>query len=106
MTELQQLLVNAVPESWHVNIVGIFAIVGTFRVCLKPIGGLLKSRIVSAMETASNSIDPVDDTWIEAMLHSRIYKVVAFLFDWLASVKLPAAGELHQNQPQIAVRYE
>lgn len=98
MPELQPIL-DLLPASWKTGLVWFFSVVGALRICIKPAGNLLKARITSAIETASNSIDPFDDTWIESFLGSRPYRFIAFLFDWLASVKLPSRAELHQPKP-------
>lgn len=90
MTEILDL----VPAAWRANLFFVCSLVGVFRLCLKPVSNWVKDFITTAAERASLSADPDDDTWVEALLRARSYKVAAFLLDLFVSVKLPSAGEL------------
>lgn len=99
MPDLQSLL-PFLPESWREAVISLAAFVGIARLFIKPIAAWLRALIVRAMETASNSIDPVDDTWIEALVNSRGYKIASYLIRYFATIELPVAAELHQPRSQ------
>lgn len=94
--ETIQPLLDLIPSEWRNALAWLLPIMGALRLCLKPASALLKAGITRAIETASNSIDPEDDTWIESIVASRPYRVLSYLLDLLASVKLPSSAELHQ----------
>ncbi len=92
MTDLQPILDLAAAQwPWLSK---VLLAIGGARLVVKPGGAWLKDLITAAAERASITIDPEDDTWIEALLRTRAYRVIAFLLDLFVSVKLPAAGDL------------
>lgn len=64
---------------WLVTIVFIM---GSFRLFLKPVMAIAEAVVGL---TAS----PKDDELLAKVLDHKIYKAVAFVFDWLGSIKLP-----------------
>lgn len=60
----------------------IVAIVGALRLIVKPI--VSAARAVAAMTPSKG-----DDEFLASVETSRGYKIIAFVLDWLASIKLP-----------------
>lgn len=89
-------ILNLLPEQWRAPLLAVVATIGTLRLLLKPAGLWLKGVITRAVEKASLSLDPDDDTVIEDILETRTYRVAAFLLDLFTSVKLPAREDLFQ----------
>jgi hypothetical protein len=81
------------------GLVKLATAIGFARLLIKPVGQWLKGLITAAAERASLSLDREDDTIIESILHSRAYRLFAFLLDLFASVKLPAAEDLFKPKP-------
>lgn len=103
MTDLQSIL-NLLPSDWRAPLLTLVACMGTARLLLKPAGAWLKGIITRAAEKASLSLDPDDDTIIEDILETRGYRVIAFLLDLFASVKLPAKEDLFKPNPNDPIR--
>jgi hypothetical protein len=60
----------------------VFTAVGVLRAIFKPIMVVLENYV-----KATPSAD--DDVWLEKLKVSKPYKVVAWLLDYTASIKLP-----------------
>lgn len=97
-------LLNLLPEHWRGVALSFIATIGVLRLFIKPVGEWLKGIITRAAEKASTSLDPDDDTVIEDILETRGYRVIAFLLDLFASVKLPARRDLFQPNPNDPIR--
>ncbi len=63
-------------------IVQVVAVIGAMRVVFKPIMAVVQS-IVSVTPS------PKDDEFLGKLMNHWSYKLVSFLLDWTASVKLP-----------------
>lgn len=61
----------------------VLVVVGVMRVVFKPLFSLLQS---AALATPS----PKDDSFLSAVMESKIYKGVAYVLDYLGSIKLPS----------------
>lgn len=98
MSEAQpilDLLLAKVP--WLVHVA---TCIGFARLALKPGANWIKSAITWAYERAITTSDTLDDHWIEVLVATPIYRQLAWLLDFLCSVKLPLAGDLFaKNTP-------
>lgn len=79
MTEFLEKLVLEYP--W---LAGFIFAVGTFRIFFKPVMSALEAAIA---ETPTK----VDDEWLAKLKSSKVYTMLVWLVDYLASVKLPGA---------------
>lgn len=57
-------------------------VMGSFRLFFKPVMTIVQNVILLTPSKA-------DDEFFQKMLDSKVYKAVAFLVDWFASIKLP-----------------
>jgi hypothetical protein len=78
MLELLTELITKWPWVHYVLIA-----VGVMRVVFKPLFSLLQA---AALATPS----PKDDSFLAAVMDSKIYKAVAYALDYLGSIKLPS----------------
>jgi len=62
--------------------VQIIAIIGSLRLLIKPIMGLIEAYVLITPNKE-------DDLLPAQIKGNKIYKSVAYLLDWLASLKLP-----------------
>lgn len=65
------------------NVIGIIVLVGGFRVVFKPLMSLLEAF---ALYTPSKK----DDELYKELSEGNTYKTIKFLFDFIASIKLPS----------------
>lgn len=72
--------------------------VGTARFAMKPIASWVTAAITRALAYVRNTPETDDDALLQRVMRSKVYRVLAFLVDWTASVKLPGA------EPQSAER--
>ena len=63
--------------SW---LVGVFTIVGSLRIFLKPLMGLMEAYV-------SFSPSKADDKMPEKIKNNKIYKSVVYVIDWFSSIK-------------------
>jgi hypothetical protein len=86
-SELQLLLDTLQGDHGWIAAIGVW--IGALRVALKPFGAQITSLLDRAIERARETDDTEDDQFILRVISSRWYRVLAFLLDLLASVKLP-----------------
>lgn len=66
----------------HPFIASVVAVVGVLRIIFKPIMSVIEAYI-------AYTPDKGDDAKLEEVKSGKVYKAVAFVLDWFASVKLP-----------------
>ena len=66
--------------------------VGALRLALRPFNLLLEGWLNRLVTKARASSDPAAVAWVDRLLRWMPYRVVAFLADYLSSVKLPSAN--------------
>jgi hypothetical protein len=71
-------------EKLGAPVVAVFAVIGTLRAVFKPLFALAEAFVKSTESTK-------DDEVLAGVKASSIYKIVAFLLDYLGSIKLPKA---------------
>lgn len=71
--------------------------IGTARVVFKIVSGKLEEAIQAFVEFSINIKDADAVERINAIFASRTYRVLAFLADYIASVKLPLQARANQN---------
>lgn len=79
------LVIKGIVESQsesYLWIGNILMVVGALRVIFKPL-----MSVVIAVIGITPSVS--DDSFLAKMLESKIYKAVAYVLDWSASIKLP-----------------
>ena len=90
MNELQPFIdLLALKHGW---VGGVAAWIGTVRVPLKFISASLQGALTSALGKVAASPEQDDDALVLRVLGSKAYRLAAFLFDLLASVKLPTTA--------------
>lgn len=81
----------------------------TARIFAKPISGLLQSFLTKLALYVVATPETDDDVWVTKIVTNPIYRVLAFLLDWILSIKLPTeaslavvlAAEANLNKPTI-----
>lgn len=63
-------------------VIAVVSVIGVLRVIFKPIMSVIEAYI-------AYTPDKGDDAKLEEVKSSKVYKAVAFVLDWFASVKLP-----------------
>jgi hypothetical protein len=66
--------------------------VGALRLALRPFNLLMEGWLNRLVAKARASSDPEAEAWVDRLLRWMPYRVVAFLADYLSSVKLPSAN--------------
>lgn len=72
------LIMTYLPE----NVIAVIALIGGFRVIFKPLMALLEAV---AIYTPTKK----DDKLYESISEGNTYKTIRFIFDYIASIKLP-----------------
>jgi len=60
----------------------IISIIGSLRLAIKPIMALVEAVVLITPSESDNDLPA-------RIKENKIYKIVVFLFDWFASIKLP-----------------
>lgn len=79
----------------------VFAWMGAMRVAAKPISAVLQDGAAKFIASAIESESDDDDRLAASILGSRTYRLLAFVLDWVASIKLPT---LKQYREAAALR--
>lgn len=87
MSELQPLIDLLTGQ--HGWLSSVFAWVGALRLAAKPITAAIDDGMHKAIVRAVESDEQDDDRLVERLLGNPAYRTVAFLLDWLTSIKLP-----------------
>jgi hypothetical protein len=92
MTEAQPIIDALIAHfPW---IVKLATAMGFARLVVKPGALWLKSAITWLYERTITTSDTIDDHWLEKMVELPLYRWIAWLLDFLCSVKLPLAEDL------------
>lgn len=81
---MEQMLIETVlglAEKYPL-VVSIFAVMGVLRSVFKPMVSFSR-LVVQATPTLK------DDMWLDKAMESKIYKGLAWFFDYITSIKLP-----------------
>lgn len=89
MNEILEILKPYLGENIAQNAVSLFAIMGALRVVFKLVSGKLQTMMTALVNRVRETEDTSDDHLVDRIVHSTWYRVVAFLVDYFASVKLP-----------------
>jgi hypothetical protein len=86
MSEIQPLLdLLGAKHGW---VAAAVAWIGALRLALKPFGAGV-ARFVAAAVEFCRVAGPGEVSWMDRVMHSVPYRMLAFLVDYVASVKLP-----------------
>lgn len=86
LTELFSGLLGPKASVW---LTAICAWVGAFRLLMKPFSAWLLSLVQKGIDYVIATKDTDDDAFVERLLRARWYRALAFLLDYVCSVKLP-----------------
>jgi hypothetical protein len=87
METLQPILdLLAAKHGWITAVLGWMS---ALRIGIKPFSAALQNGFTRLFAFVHETAEADDDAFVAAMLKARWYRVIAFLFDLLASVKLP-----------------
>lgn len=75
-------------------IAGVLTWVLMLRLVAKPVSGWLQGLATKALLYVQGTPETDDDAWIENILKSKAYRVVAFLVDWTTSIKMPTSASI------------
>lgn len=78
--DVLQFVLGLVQENPRLSVALMF--IGVFRAVFKPVM-LVVERYVEATETKN------DDEWLENLKKNKVYLAIAWLADYLLSIKLP-----------------
>lgn len=81
--------------SWLVTLV---AWMGALRLVAKPVSAVIQSFFTKLVAKAIETPESDDDAAIARLLSCWPYRILAFLVDWGASIKLPTTQSLDQHK--------
>lgn len=94
MSELQPLLdLLSGKISWLAT---ALAWIGALRLVAKPVSAAVQTAFSKLVAKAIETPEPEDDELVGKLIRSWPYRILAFLVDWIASVKLPTSDSLRQ----------
>lgn len=82
LLELLKPIVEMYASSFPSWLLSIFMIVGSLRLIMKPIMSLIEAYVLITPKVE-------DDGLPAKIMESKPYKILAYLADWSASIKLP-----------------
>jgi hypothetical protein len=77
---IQNVMVMAAQK--YPVVLGLFSVIGLMRAINKPLFAFLRT-------IAKETVTTKDDTLIDSIEQSKVYKSITFVLDWALSVKLP-----------------
>jgi hypothetical protein len=63
--------------------------IGSIRIPLKLVSAFIQKKLTELLVKVADSPFNDDDEMIKVILANKVYRIFAFLFDWVLSVKLP-----------------
>lgn len=78
------------------QVLTFITLMGALRLLAKPISGWLQGLFTKLVLFVQGTPQTDDDAWVERILSSKVYRVLAFLVDWGASIKLPSSDSVKQ----------
>jgi hypothetical protein len=73
-------------------------IMGALRLLAKPFSALVQSFFSKLLTYVESTPEKDDDTWVTTILGSKLYRLFAFVVDWVLSIKLPNSDSLKKAQ--------
>jgi len=89
MNEIQPIL-DWIVGKWP----WVAGVMASARIFAKPISGLLQSGLTKLALYALATPEQDDDLWVKRIVTNKTYRFVAFLLDWILSIKLPTESSL------------